>query len=278
MRKRQSIGSSLATNGETRYTRCAEPIHRVQPDEARAIPFTPCDRSLRFAPRRGRRQRPPADDDEQSDRVVTASRDCIPDDPRGCLDRRGCALPAIRARDLCDKIPGHRRRRAGPVSLKEMKIDDPEDCESFGDIEPEQTFHDSGTIFLTTPVYESNENRTANHTSAPLPGRPIARASLPRERHVVASVSRVPACGHVAAAVSRVPATTRSRDDLRGSRGAATQSCHDLRGSQWRANDNAAHCAMSRLFAYLRTRFSCRKVRGAVVETERKAQRSESSP
>ena len=86
-----------------------------------------------------------ADDDEQSDRVVTASRDCEPNDPRGCLDRRGCVLPAIRACDLRDKIPGHRRRRARTISQKEMKIDDPENGESFGDIEPEQAFHDRGT-------------------------------------------------------------------------------------------------------------------------------------
>ena len=72
---------------------------------------------------------------------ATEKPDCIPHDRCDCLDRRRHAVPAMRARDVGDKVPGHRIRRPIAVGLEEMEIDDPQDGKSLGDIEPDQAFH-----------------------------------------------------------------------------------------------------------------------------------------
>jgi hypothetical protein len=118
-----------------------EPIHRVQADESGFVPWAPRQRGFCLAAGRCRSQRPTADDDKQADGMETATRDCVPDDLRGGLDRRCQAVPAVFTGHFRDEMPGHRIGSPVAIRFEKMEIDDPKDCESLGDVEPDQAFH-----------------------------------------------------------------------------------------------------------------------------------------
>src|ERR1700730_6011109 len=107
-----------------------DPIHWIEAEKTRTKPISPFQRS-RFRPARRRfHQRPPAENDENTDRVKTDSRNFKPNHPENS-DRAGSKAAPVVSWKL----------RVLETSIEEMKINDPGNSERFRNIEPEQPLH-----------------------------------------------------------------------------------------------------------------------------------------
>src|SRR5438067_8260214 len=107
-----------------------DPVHWIETEKARAVPASPFQRP-RFCPARRRfHQRPPAENDENTNGVETDSRNFQPNHPENRERAGGKAAPVISG-----------KLRVFETGIEEMKINDPGNGERFCDIEPEQPLH-----------------------------------------------------------------------------------------------------------------------------------------
>src|SRR6266481_5352068 len=109
-----------------------DPIHWIETQKARAVPASPFQGSRFCTARRRFHQRPPAENDENPDRVETDSRNFQPYHPENRDRAGGKTRPVVLG-------------KVGVLenSVEKMKINDPENGECFCDVEPEQPLHRS---------------------------------------------------------------------------------------------------------------------------------------
>src|SRR6266566_3050833 len=109
-----------------------DPIHWIETQKARAVPASPFQGSRFCTARRRFHQRPPAENDENPDRVETDSRNFQPHHPEN-RDRTGGKTTPVIGWEL----------GVLETSVEKMKINHPGNGECFCDIEPEQPLHRS---------------------------------------------------------------------------------------------------------------------------------------
>src|SRR5207248_10295781 len=104
-----------------------DPIHRIEAQKERAVPASPCQGPRCYPARCRFHQRPPAENDENTDRVQTDPRNFQPHHPKNRDRAGGKTTPVIRG-----------ELGVLETSVEKMKINDPGNVECFCDIEPKQ--------------------------------------------------------------------------------------------------------------------------------------------
>src|SRR5258708_901440 len=160
-----------------------DPIHWIETQKARPVPASPFQQP-RFCPARCRfHQRPPAENDENSDGMETDSRNFQPHH----LKNRG------RAGGKATPVSGS-KLGVLETGIEKMKIDDPGNGERFCDIEPEQPLHRSrinrvplpwssgcalnGRASRKIPVWESGHSISLRNGKINCPGRSSRFATI----------------------------------------------------------------------------------------------------